>query len=192
VEERAMKMRSVFQFVSVLMFAVVGIANASLIDRGGGLIYDDVLDITWMQDAGYAQTKFAFWDDAVSWANGLEYYDPVRDVIWNDWRLPHFGGTSNMDSEMGHLYYIDGITYFTPGVFINLDSDFYWFGTPAYFGANSFEFVGGLTALDVSYVDYGLNAWAVRDGDVVPLPSTILLLSSGLISVLWLRKYRRG
>ena len=26
--------------------------QAALIDRGNGLIYDDVLDITWLQDAG--------------------------------------------------------------------------------------------------------------------------------------------
>ena len=29
-------------------------ANAALYDRGNGLIYDDVLDITWLQDANYA------------------------------------------------------------------------------------------------------------------------------------------
>ena len=31
-------------------------AGATLIDRGGGLIYDTVLNITWLQDANYAQT----------------------------------------------------------------------------------------------------------------------------------------
>ena len=29
-------------------------ATAALYDRGNGLIYDDVLDITWLQDANYA------------------------------------------------------------------------------------------------------------------------------------------
>ena len=32
----------------------IGTSHAALIDRGGGLIYDDVLNITWLQDAGYA------------------------------------------------------------------------------------------------------------------------------------------
>ena len=32
-------------------------ANAGLIDRGSGLIYDDVLDITWLQDANLAASN---------------------------------------------------------------------------------------------------------------------------------------
>ena len=32
-------------------------ANAAPINRGGGLIYDDVLGITWLQDANYALTN---------------------------------------------------------------------------------------------------------------------------------------
>lgn len=34
-----------------------GAAQATLIDRGGRMIYDDVLDITWLQDANYAMTS---------------------------------------------------------------------------------------------------------------------------------------
>jgi hypothetical protein len=30
-----------------------GSAQATLLDRGNGLIYDDVLNITWLQDANY-------------------------------------------------------------------------------------------------------------------------------------------
>ncbi len=30
-----------------------GAAQATLIDRGSGLIYDDELNITWLQDANY-------------------------------------------------------------------------------------------------------------------------------------------
>lgn len=45
-------------FVIGLVLLVFGVsANATLIDRGGGLIYDDVLDITWLQDANYAATE---------------------------------------------------------------------------------------------------------------------------------------
>jgi hypothetical protein len=36
---------------------LTGTATATLIDRGNGLIYDDVLDITWLQDANYAVTS---------------------------------------------------------------------------------------------------------------------------------------
>ena len=81
-------------------------ASAALFDRSGGLIYDDVLDITWLQDAKYAMTSeydadgSMTWDDAVTWAGDLEYYDSVRDVTWNDWRLPRVlpvNGTSYND-----------------------------------------------------------------------------------------------
>ena len=34
-----------------------GAAQAALFDRGGGLIYDDVLNVTWLQDANYAKTS---------------------------------------------------------------------------------------------------------------------------------------
>jgi hypothetical protein len=38
--------------------AVSGAAQAHLIDRGGGLIYDDVLDITWLQNANLFKTQY--------------------------------------------------------------------------------------------------------------------------------------
>ena len=40
-----------------IFFGLTGISNSSLIDRGGGLIYDTVLDVTWLQDANYAFTS---------------------------------------------------------------------------------------------------------------------------------------
>lgn len=72
-------------------------AQASLHDRGGGLIYDDVLDVTWLQDANYAMTqgysllqygRYLTWADALVWAADLSYYDSVRNITWTDWRLP--------------------------------------------------------------------------------------------------------
>lgn len=69
-------------------------AQAALHDRGGGLIYDDVLNITWLQDANYAKTSgydadgLMTWAVAKAWADGLTYYDSVRSVNYDDWRLP--------------------------------------------------------------------------------------------------------
>jgi len=84
-----------------------GHAHATLFDRGGGLIYDDVLDITWLQDANYAATSgwaaanivdngisatnniFADgrmgWNAAEAWADQLLYGGH------DDWRLPTLG-----------------------------------------------------------------------------------------------------
>ncbi|CDH47455.1 PEP-CTERM sorting domain-containing protein [Candidatus Contendibacter odensensis] len=86
-------------FIAALGFA--GAADATLINRGGGLIYDDVLNITWLQDANYAKTQYdnsggalgdadglMNWDTANTWAANLSYYDSVRGVTYNDWRLP--------------------------------------------------------------------------------------------------------
>lgn len=81
-------------------------AQAALIDRGGGLIYDTVLDITWLQDANYAVTqRYAkvvqgglSWADAVEWADQLTYFDTVRNVTWSNWRLP---GIEPLDPSKG-------------------------------------------------------------------------------------------
>lgn len=42
-----------------LGLCVSGVAQAALYDRGGGLIYDSVLDVTWLQDANYAATELS-------------------------------------------------------------------------------------------------------------------------------------
>jgi hypothetical protein len=69
-------------------------AQAALHDRGGGLIYDDVLNITWLQDAnyantsGYAATSLMNWANANTWAANLSFLDTVRNVTYDDWRLP--------------------------------------------------------------------------------------------------------
>ena len=41
--------------------------NAALYDRGNGLIYDDVLDITWLQYANYMQTIGYDADGRMNW-----------------------------------------------------------------------------------------------------------------------------
>ncbi len=68
--------------------ALSGAAQAMLIDRGGGLIYDNVLNITWLSDANYAKTSgvdadgLMNWTAANAWAAGLVYGG------YSDWRLP--------------------------------------------------------------------------------------------------------
>ena len=114
--------------MSVVIFGMTGMANAALIDRGGGLIYDDMLDVTWLQDANYGYTSgYLDWGgevlytEAKTWTDNLEYYDSVRDVTWSDWRLPNidplqninfsYNGTtdigfniSNPNSELAYMY----------------------------------------------------------------------------------------
>lgn len=85
---------SVLVLIVVSIFFSVGQAHATLWDRGGGLIYDDVLDVTWLQDANYAMTSgydadgLMIRSQAMQWIDELFYYDEVRGVTWSDWRLP--------------------------------------------------------------------------------------------------------
>jgi hypothetical protein len=75
------------------MVALTGAAQAALIDRGGGMIYDTTRNITWLADMNYAQTSghtgtgvnangTMTWDAATAWANNLVYGG------FDDWRLP--------------------------------------------------------------------------------------------------------
>lgn len=71
-----------------LSLVAAATAQATLIDRGGGLIYDTAFDITWLADANYAETSgfdadgAMSWSDAMSWAGNLSYGGLT------DWRLP--------------------------------------------------------------------------------------------------------
>ena len=55
--------------------------NAELFNRGGGLIYDSVQNLTWTQNAGMSGFRSS-WDDAMTWAEDLEFGG------FDDWRLP--------------------------------------------------------------------------------------------------------
>lgn len=89
-------------FAGLSLFAT-GSAQAALHERWGGMVYDDVLKITWLKDANYANTSdyvnppdsFPFpgrhvaesnglmhQDEALNWAAGLNYGG------YTDWRLP--------------------------------------------------------------------------------------------------------
>ncbi len=128
------KMKKRAALVAAMGLLASPVAQARLFDRGGGLIYDDVLKITWLQDANYAATSgyVAYggmnWNAARAWADGLSYYDSVRQVTWSDWRLPSVSpvdgaafdevwrndGSSDSGfnitspaSEMSYMYYVN-------------------------------------------------------------------------------------
>lgn len=178
--------------------AAMGSAQAALFDRGGGLIYDDVLNITWLQDANYAKTSGydadgkMNWYAAMSWTENLSFYDSVRGVTYTDWRLPTtipaLEGFNQTGSEMGHLYYVDlGNTAgygSNTGPFSNIYIrgnywSVFWSSTSgwqstnqgSYFYAFTFIFNDGeQDTTDPTYFER--YAWAVRDGDVAP-PSPV-------------------
>lgn len=198
------------------MLAGMGASQAALIDRGGGLIYDDVLNVTWLQDASYAETSgYASsgnldWYGAVSWASGLSYYDSVRGVTYDDWRLPSTVNdpsslgydTTGLSSELAYMYYINlgyapeyshdryapapSSSNYNP--FVNLSTRAYWSGTLSDNPNRAYAVHYHFGSQETDSLDDGLKVWAVRDGDVagmisnpsVPEPGTMGLFAATL------------
>jgi hypothetical protein len=88
--------RHSLQVLVMLILGHAAGASAGLFDRGNRLIYDDVLNITWVQDASLCVTlgncinrndNFMVggmaWVDANTWAGNLVYQG------FDDWRLPY-------------------------------------------------------------------------------------------------------
>ena len=223
---------------SLLMAAGVacsGTAQAALHDRGSGLLYDDVLNITWLQDANYAKTSNydvdgkMTWSNAVTWADKLEYHDSVRNVEYSDWRLASNtpvgaswnvlssnlnNGASDLGfnitsphSELSYMYYVnlglvglkstDGDYQGSFGIFgngtqggeknvglvENLQSDRYWSGTThPIFSYRAFDFYTNQGRQSFDEKTGQSFAWAVRSGDVAPVPEpeTYAMLMAGL------------
>ena len=170
-------------------------ANAELLGRlpltPGGInyqaYYDTITGLTWMEDASLAGT--VIWSEATAAVESLN----ISGVT--GWRLP--GATSVdgisclgspcVDSEMGRLYNWTGITASQPGPFSNLMAPGeYWTSVPSGVGyappsAWTFNFGDGWQHLnDKTHLSY---AWAVHDGDVVPILPALYLFASGLIGL---------
>ncbi len=193
-------------------------AQASLVDRGGGLIYDTDLNITWLANANV--NGLMNWNDAMTWASNLSYYDSVRNVTYTDWRLPttlqpdatcgtQSGGVSYgyncTGSEMGHLFYNElggriGHSILTStdpdlALFTNVQSYVYWSGTERAADTRSawyFAVYYGLQTTNSKSVNY--SAWAVRPGDVaaVPVPAAAWLFGSGLLGLIGVARRKKA
>lgn len=90
------------------LFSLGASAQAALVDRGGGLIYDTALNVTWLQDALYAKTDLNIsfpaqltWTDAMAWVAQLSYFDSVRNVTYTDWRLPNISPLNGVTFQLG-------------------------------------------------------------------------------------------
>lgn len=111
-----MKRNWVRGWVLMAAMGISGAGQAALHDRGGGLIYDDVLDITWLQDANYAKTSGYDSDGMMSWSQAMQWEEQLSYGGFDDWRLPTTKvpdsscdshktyGVGCLGSEMGHLF----------------------------------------------------------------------------------------
>ncbi|NNF17003.1 MAG: DUF1566 domain-containing protein, partial [Gammaproteobacteria bacterium] len=163
-------------FIAFVLLMVSSGNQAALFDRGGGMIYDDALDITWLQNANLGGDMN--WDDSVAWADGLSHGG------FEDWRLVSMdvngdesivdcNGASELacrDNELGYMFFYNLAG--SPGddlvgdqaMFTNIAS-IHWSDTE--YAPNSalawgFRFViGGVQGGFNRNDDFG--AWAVRD-----------------------------
>ncbi|MBL4868421.1 MAG: DUF1566 domain-containing protein [Pseudomonadales bacterium] len=196
-----------------LISVTISSAYATLIDRGNGMIYDNVLDITWLQDANFAQTSGYDSDGNMTWQESMDWADSLLFGGYQDWRLAETAlidptctkpstpeGLYCTGSELGYMFWANlGMT--SPGpissstspyldLFTNIQDGVYWSQT-TYLPDPTLAYV-----MNFSNGDQGITAknqrstksrfaWAVRTGDVlsVPEPSTFLLLSFSLVVI---------
>lgn len=74
--------------LSGLVILASNAARATLIDRGGGMIYDTDLNITWLADANYAKTSGYDADGLMTWAAANAWAQNLTYGGYTDWRLP--------------------------------------------------------------------------------------------------------
>lgn len=156
-------------------------AHAAFFDRGNGLIYDDLLNISWTKNG-------SLFPDPMSWASGQSAtanllfagFDDFRQPTLNELyvlytELPGNFGTS----KVGNVGLFEGIRFQVwSGELLNQDPN-----QPLFMGFND-----GVARIGSAA---GRGAvWAVRAGDSIPEPGSMLLAGLGL-GVLWVSRWRR-
>lgn len=122
------------------------------------MIYDSSLNLTWLQDANYAQTSGYDADGRMNWSQASTWADDLVYGGYSDWRLPSAGligktlfsydgstdyGYNNTRSEIGHLF-------FELGNRAELSASA---GSQASYGVTNSTFVDAGTSQNVSFVN---------------------------------------
>jgi hypothetical protein len=198
------------KFFGLLLAAAMGSnAQAMLVDRGRGLIYDDVLEITWLQDANYIDTSGYLgssgrvgWYSANTWVDGLNYGG------FDDWRLPTMLSiglwneprftnvqlaataagvtlTNGNSSELSYMFKVNDLSMFSRVQ----STEIYWTNIEYNVLSDPYPFYGAWASSSTNGANGGYTksagafAWAVRDGDVistVPEPESFALVCLAL------------
>jgi hypothetical protein len=179
--------------ISVVMVALgsVSVAQAELIDRGEGFIYDTVLNITWTQDVGHNT-----WYEQDAWVQGLSLTH--NGTVYDDWRLPNMdvNGDSVLvycstatelecrDNELGYMFFKNGISGNSPGPFTSV-GNLQWSSTDYDAEGRTCSGCAWRQGFDNDSHNYvnksynGYSAWAVRDGDVLLTEPVTIEIQTG-------------
>ena len=204
-----MKKNLVLSLVTLFLLMFSASAHAALttigtaqIDGTGpdyNLIWDDDNNgnsLVWLDYTTTYDSWFGIdWIYQRDWAAGLRLtynLNPAYTVTsWNDgsWRLPTASGGSGYDkinSEMGHLYYLENTQDFA-----NLEETWYWSGTAEnHYNAWIFDMDSGYQMSDSKAGGYPVLAVRSEEVSVVPVPGALWLLGSGLIGLLGIARMR--
>ena len=173
-------------------------ANATLIDRGNGLIYDSDQNLTWLQDANYALTSNFLldnslfghyatregemnWDIANYWLGQFTYGG------YNDWRFPitnlELDGADQTGSELGYLFYkelggingnsITAVHNENFNLFRNIQNGVYLSSLATTYYSSVWVFNMGNGYQQPYLLGNRFYAWPVREGDVVAAVPTV-------------------
>ena len=192
---------------AVLAFSLSTGAQASLVARDGGMVYDDVNNITWAADANLAKTSGYDADGQMTWAGAVAWADQLTLGGYTDWSLPTtvpaVYGYNQKGSQLGDLFYnqlggVAGNSIATThndnyNLFTNVQSYVYWSGSEyAPYPYNAWNFLTTNGVQTIYNKDDQFYAWAVRPGDVaaVPVPGAFWLFGSALVGLMSLK--RRG
>jgi hypothetical protein len=185
---------------AVLALSLSTGAQASLVARTGGMVYDDVNNITWAADANLAQTSGYDADGKMTWAAAVAWADQLTLGGYTDWSLPSIPveafGYNVTSSPMGDLFYnqlgvsaessIATSTNPNYNLFTNVQSDVYWSGGEYWFDPNyAWVFNTSNGYQYASKKNDQFYAWAVRPGDVaaVPVPGAFWLFGTAMVAL---------
>ena len=158
-------------WLSCLLFS--SMSHGALINRGSGMIYDDILNITWLQDANYIQTSGFSANGIVNNSTAQSWVSNLVFGGYDDWRLPtmlpgngvsydtgfSFNGTTDrgfhndgVNNELGHLFYVglNNTSFYSPAGIGNQAGSFSF---------NS-SFIDGESGDLVSFNNIGSTYWA--------------------------------
>ena len=135
--------------IGAMSLAASASSQAALLDRGNGLIYDNVLNVTWAQDVALSSTLVGAgifnWFGAQAWADQLVFGG------YDDWRLPTLSPVNG--TTFNRVFHCDG-------------SADYGFGIAAPGGASA-----GFTGNELAYmyhVNLGNKSRCTGEGPFLP------------------------